>query len=90
IFKVFTLKGDKDQVALQLKKVLKLSWIPVLVLFVSLILSFFGGGYGGQLAGAYSSLGKSFGPAAFLMSLSWGLFVSMAGFIVIASKGVEI
>ena len=90
IVKVFTLKGDKDQVALQLKKVLRVSWIPVIVAGLTLLTASIGGEYGGALAGAYDSLGNSFGLWAYLANLSWGLFVSVIGFIIVAAKGVEI
>ena len=46
------------------------------------------GGYGGEVP--YNSLGDSYSIAAFLGSLSYGVFVSMAMSVLLAVKGIEI
>ena len=90
LYGLYGSKGDSDKQALALKKIVKLNWIPVILFVITLLLSFLGGNYGFDPTTYYSSLGDSYGPGVFLGSLSWGVFVSMAGFILIAVKGVEI
>ena len=85
------MKGTSDERALALKKSLKLNWIPVILFIVAAILSFFGAGYGfANASEMYTSLGNDFGIAALMNSLSWGVFVSLAAFILLAVKGIEI
>ena len=90
LYNIFGLKGKEDEKALVLKKNLKLNWIPVLLFLAALILSFIGANYGDGTAGAFTSLGESYGPGVLLDSLSWGIFTTMGGFILLAVKGVEI
>ncbi len=90
MYGIYGLKGDADQRALQLKKMLRLNWIPVILFVIVLVLSFLGGEYGFDSMSMYSSLGSSYGPAAFLGSLSWGVLISLSAFILVAVKGVEI
>lgn len=82
-------KKTGDDLALHLKYLLRLNWIPLILLIVAFVFSFFGADYGFN-AGEYASLGSSYGPGVFLGSLSWGLLISLAGFIVLATKGIEI
>lgn len=90
LYGLYGSKGDSDKQALALKKIVKYNWIPVILFIVTLFLSFIGGSYGFDPTTYYSSLGDSYGPGVFFGSLSWGVFISMAGFILIAVKGVEI
>lgn len=90
LYGLYGSKGDSDKQALNLKKIVRFNWIPVIIFLVTLLLSFIGGSYGFDSTTYFSSLGDSYGPGVFLGSLSWGVFVSMAGFILIAVKGVEI
>lgn len=90
IYNILSLKGDADEVALKLKRVFKLSWLPTLALFAALAVSFFGGSYSLELGDSFFSLGSSFGVAPFLGSLSWGPLVSLAGSVLVAAKGIEI
>jgi hypothetical protein len=90
LYSIYGLKGDPDSVALKLKKNLRLNWWPLVILTAALILSFFGGGYSPETIGQYSSLGDGYGPAAFLGTLSWGVYISMAMSVMLAVKGIEI
>ncbi len=90
LYGIYGLKGDADQRALRLKKMLRFNWIPLILFILGLILSFFGAEYGFDAAAAFTSLGKSYGPAAFLGVLSWGIILSLSAFILVAVKGVEI
>lgn len=90
LYGLYGAKGNADQQALKLKKILKLSWLPLFLFLGTIILSFLGGSYGFDPARYFVSLGTEFGPGAFFGTLSWGVFVSVAMSILIAVKGVEI
>lgn len=90
LYGVYGLKGNEDQKALVLKKLLKFNWIPVLLFVGAMFLSFLGGSYGFNSADFFTSLGSSYGPGIFLGSLSYGIVVSLGAYILIAIKGVEI
>lgn len=90
LYGIYGLKGDADQKALQLKKMLRFNWVPVILFLLVIILSFLGGEYGSDAASVYSSLGDSYGPGALLGMLSWGILISLGGFILVAVKGIEI
>lgn len=90
LYGIYGAKGSEDEKALVLKKVVRYNWIPILLLLVITFLSFAGGQYGFDAAAMFASLGDSYGTGAFLSVLSWGVFVSMAAFILIAVKGLEI
>lgn len=82
-------KKTGDDLALHLKYLLRLNWVPVILLVVAFVFSFLGADYGFS-AGTYASLGSSYGPGVFLGTATWGLLISLAGFIVLATKGIEI
>lgn len=90
LYGLYGLKGDPDKKALQLKKMLRFNWIPLILFFVAMILSFFGSEYGFDAANMFTSLGDGYGPGVFLNVLSWGIIVSLGAFILVAVKGVEI
>jgi len=90
LYGLFGLKGDVDQKALALKKVLKLNWIPLLLFVGTMILAFFGANYGFDAESAFTSLGRSYGVGVFLDTLSWGAFVSIGASVLLAVKGIEI
>ncbi|MEW6051416.1 MAG: hypothetical protein AB1644_10195 [Candidatus Zixiibacteriota bacterium] len=83
-------KKTGDDLALQLKYLLRLNWLPVILLALAFVVSFIGGDYGFSAKALYTSLGSSYGPGVFLGSLSWGMLVSLGGFLVLATKGIEI
>jgi hypothetical protein len=83
-------KGNADEKALQLKRIARFNWIPVILFFVTVALSFLGAEYGFDPTVLYASIGQSYGPGVFLGSLSWGLLISLAAFIMLAVKGIEI
>jgi hypothetical protein len=90
LYGLYGLKGDSDTRALKLKKMLRLNWIPLMIFFACLFISFLGGEYSFNAAEVFTSIGTSYSPLAFLGTLSWGVFVSLACFILCAAKGTEI
>jgi hypothetical protein len=90
LYTIWGLKGDPDTVALKLKRYLKLNWIPVILFFIALALSFLGAEYASGTVGTFTSIGDAYGPVVFLGTVSWGIMVSLAGFILLAAKGIEI
>ena len=90
LYGLFGLKGDVDQKALALKKVLKLNWIPLLLFAGTLILAFLGADYGFDAESTFTSLGRSYSVGVFLDTLSWGAFVSISASVLMAVKGIEI
>jgi len=83
-------KESADEAALRLKKLLRLNWAPVALFGAVIFLSFMGADYASGVSGMFSSLGGSYGPAACIGSMSWGLLLTLGGFLVLASKGIEI
>ena len=90
LYSLFGLKGKSDNVALKLKKYLKLNWLPLILFVVALAISFVGADYGFDTTESFTSLGDAYGVGVFLGSLSWGVFVALAGSILVAVKGIEI
>ena len=90
LYSLFGLKGKPDDLAVKLKKNLRLNWLPLLLLLAVLILSFLGSSYGFNAEKTYASLGTSYGIAAVFNTLSWGIFVALAASILVAVKGIEI
>jgi hypothetical protein len=91
---LFKPKGTGDEAALHLKKLLRLNWLPIILFASALVLSFFGADYASGIvptaAGVTSSFGTSYGPGAFLGTLSWGMILTLGGFLILAAKGIEI
>ena len=79
-----------DALALKLKTILRLNWIPLVLLVLAMFLAFFGAEYGFDTADMFTSIGSSYGIAVLLDSLSWGGLVSLGAFILLAAKGIEI
>ena len=79
-----------DVLALKLKKTLRLNWLPLVLLVLSIFLAFFGADYGFNSEEMYTSLGSSYGIGVLLDTLSWGSLVSLGCFILLAAKGIEI
>ncbi len=90
LMQLFKAKTLSDEFALEMKRLLRFCWIPVILLVSAFVLSFFGADYGPGVASGFSSLGKSYGPGAFLGTLSWGVLMSLGAFMVLAFKGIEI
>ncbi|TET93797.1 MAG: hypothetical protein E3J26_05715 [Candidatus Zixiibacteriota bacterium] len=90
LYGVYGMKGNADERALELKRILRFNWIPVVLFVAAFVFSFVGADYSFDAAAFYSSLGASFGIGAFLNSLSWGIFVSLCAFLLVAAKGIEI
>jgi len=90
LYGVYGMKGSADERALKLKRILRFNWTPVVLFAAAFVFSFVGADYSFDAATFYSSLGASFGIGAFLNSLSWGIFVSLCAFVLVAAKGIEI
>ncbi|MGH8015642.1 MAG: hypothetical protein ACREBV_05585 [Candidatus Zixiibacteriota bacterium] len=90
LYGIYGIKGDPDKKALKLKKMLRLSWLPLIIFVLGLFLSFLGGEYSFNAAEVFTSLGDSYSPLTYLGTVSWGVYVSLACFILCAAKGVEI
>ena len=90
LYGVYGMKGSADERALKLKRILRFNWTPVVLFVAAFVFSFIGADYSFDAAAFYGSLGASFGIGAFLNSLSWGIFVSLCAFVLVAAKGIEI
>jgi len=90
LYGIYGAKGNPDQRALKLKKIVRLSWIPVVLFVITLGISFVGAEYGFDATTFYGSLGAGYGIGVFLNSLSWGIYVTLCAFLLIAAKGIEI
>ena len=88
LYNLYGTKAKGDVLALQLKKSLRLNWLPLVIFVTLLVLSFLGGSYAGTVP--YTSLGDSYGIAAFGNMLSYGVFVSLGCSVMVAVKGIEI
>jgi hypothetical protein len=83
-------KGSGDELALHLKRILRYNWIPVLLWLAMFTLSFFGASYGFDSAGMLKQVGGSYGLATFIGLSSFGVYVTLAAFLIVALKGKEI
>lgn len=90
MYAIYGSKGSEDDKALALKKIVSYSWIPVIMFFVAFFFSFFGADYGFNSVEYFTSLGSNYDAGVFLGTISWGVFVSLGGFVLIAVKGSEI
>ncbi len=90
LYGIYGFKGEADAQALKLKKLLRLNWLPLVIFALGLLLSFFGNAYAFKAAELFTSIGESYNPIVFFGTLSWGVFVSLACFILCAAKGAEI
>ena len=90
LYGVYGIKGSADERALKLKRILRFNWLPVVLFAAAFVFSFIGADYSFYAAAFLSSLIASYGKGVFLDSLSWGIFVSLCAFILVAAKGIEI
>ena len=90
LYALYGIKGDADSMALQLKKILRLNWIPVAVWGFCLLISVAGADYSFDPTGMVKQLGRSYGTASYLGLLTYGFYLSLAAFIMNAVKAVEI
>lgn len=90
LYVMYKEKGDPDQKALKLKRILRFNWLPVGLFGLALIVSFVGASYGFEAKSLFTSLGDSYNVAVYLNTLSWGVFLSIGASILLAAKGAEI
>jgi hypothetical protein len=90
LYSLFGLKGKPDELAIQLKKNLRLNWLPLLILVALVVLSLLGSSYGFDAQNTFTSLGTSYGIVTIFNTLSWGVFIAVAASLLVALKGIEI
>ena len=90
LYEMFATKGDADERALVMKKILKYNWIVLICFVAALFLSILGADYSGSPQSTYSSLGASYSAATFFGTMSWGLLVAIGASVLLAVKGSEI
>jgi hypothetical protein len=93
IFNLYLLFGTGktgDDLAVHIKRMLRLNWLPLVLIGVIMFLSFFGSEYGFDAATVYDSLSDSYSIGTFMNTLSWGPFAVIAASMLIAAKGAEI
>ena len=64
LYGLYGIKGSPDEQALVLKKLLRYNWLPLILFLTGFLFAFFGGDYGFDAAGAFTSLGDSYGIGA--------------------------
>lgn len=90
LYAIYGSGAKGDALTLTIKKFLKMSWWPVALFCAAFFLSFFGGDYSFSTTDTFTSIGHSYGTGVFLDSLSYGISISLGGFIILAAKGSEI
>lgn len=91
LYTLYAAKGNEDVRALQLKKTLRLAWIPILIYVVCIILSIIGAEYSFDTStAAVKQIGTSYGTGVYLGLLSYGFYATLACFALNGAKGVEI
>lgn len=83
-------KAGTDDHSLYLKKMLRFNWIPVGMWLVMFLISFIGSPYGFDSAGMLEQVGASYGIGTFIGLSSFGMYLTLAAFLVTALKGKEI
>jgi hypothetical protein len=94
VLNLYLLYGVKttpvDEYVLSLKRMLRYNWIPVLMWVAMFLLSFVGASYGFSTKGMLAQLGDSYGSGAFIGLSSFGMYVTLAAFLIVGLKGKEI
>ena len=90
LYAIYGIKGDPDTVALNLKKILKYNWIPVIIWIFCLLISIAGADYSFNTTGTIKQVGHSYGMTAYLSLLTYGFYMSLAAFVLNAVKSIEI
>jgi len=83
-------KRSADEYDLYLKKMLRFNWIPIFLWLIMFIVSFFGASYGFDSSEMLAQIGDSYGVATFVGLSSFGIYITLMGFIILALKGKEI
>ncbi len=91
LYTLFASKGTEDVKALQLKRVLRLAWVPISVYVLCIILSVIGANYSFSTTNEMiKQIGSSYGTGTYLGLLSYGFYMTLACFALNGAKGVEI
>jgi hypothetical protein len=90
LYELVIIKGDPDERAIAIKKILKYNWLVLICFSAALFLSMFGADYSGSPQSTFSSLGTSYSAGTFFGTMSWGLLVAIGSSILLAVKGSEI
>jgi hypothetical protein len=83
-------KSTEEQYVIHLKRMLRYNWIPVLLWLFMFVISFFGASYGFESSNMLAQVGNSYGITSFIGLSSFGIYVSLAAFLIVALKGKEI
>lgn len=83
-------KASSDEYALHLKKMLKFNWYPVLLMLLLFVLALIGGKYGFDSTNMVVQVGEAYSISSFLGLSSYGMFVALGAFLILALKGKEI
>jgi hypothetical protein len=81
---------NPDEYVLYLKRMLRYNWIPILLWLAMLLLAFMGASYGFSTKGLVKQVGESYGIGAFIGLCSFGIYLSLGAFLLLALKGKEI
>jgi len=81
---------DPDEYVLFLKDKLRYNWLPVIIWLAMFLFAVFGASYGFQPTGMVNQVGDSYGLGAFIGLCSFGVYVSLGAFLLLAAKGKEI
>ena len=81
---------NPDEYVLYLKRMLRYNWIPIFLWLAMLLLAFIGSSYGFSPKGLVKQVGDSYGIGAFIGLSSFGIYLSLGAFLLMALKGKEI
>jgi hypothetical protein len=94
IFNLYLLHKVKipnpDEYVLYLKRMLRYNWIPIFLWLAMFLLAFIGSSYGFDTKGMVKQVGASYGIGTFVGLCSFGVYLSLGAFILMALKGKEI
>ncbi len=83
-------KGTPEAQILYLKRMLRYNWVPVILWLGMFVLSFFGASYGFDPSGLLQQVGDSYGIGTFIGLSSFGMYITLGAFLIVALKGKEI
>lgn len=83
-------KSSADEYALFLKEKLRYNWVPVYVWLAMFFLAFIGGSYGFDSGNMLEQVGDIYGVSTFIGLSSYGIYLSLSAFLIMALKGKEI
>jgi hypothetical protein len=82
--------SSPDDYVLYVKRMLRYNWVPIFLWLAMLLLSIMGADYGFNTSGMLKQIGQSYGLATFIGLSSFGIYLTLASFLIVALKGKEI